>query len=175
MSTTTPSSTTEPNSTTTNNQLQQLPAYESIPLELNPNDHSEIEARIRNAYLNMPNLQLRIYFSWLQGAAIIGSIFALMFRAFQTTKVLIAINFLIGFLGIILFNIGVELAPISSHILILLVFFIMGLVAGANGSRFGFYMSATTMSILFLLLATFIIPKRTQRVNASNPTNEPGS
>lgn len=157
-----------PNSTDGNTRIQfQIPGYDSITIDLNDTDQEEIQSVIRNAVLNIQNLQLRIYFSWLQGCAIVAAVFALIATAYETTKVLVAVNFALGFFGILLFNLGVDMTPISRHIMVLIVFSIMGIVAYANQSKIGLYLSLISLFLLFILIAGYVIIKNRRRQSSS--------
>lgn len=147
---------------TTHFQVQ-IPGYDSITIDVNSQE--EMHSVIRNAVLNIQNLQLRIYFSWLQGCAIVAALFAVIAGAYETTKVLVAVNFALGFLGILLFNIGVDLTQISHHILVLIAFSIIGIVAYANHSRIGLYLSLISLCFLFVLIIGFIFMKNLRRNN----------
>lgn len=118
--------------------------------------HSEEDPPVEgeNEVVIVQNIPLRVYMSLLQGMCIVASIIALFSTAYETAKVLIGVNFALGFLGIFLFRFNVDLSQIYTPIMTLLGFSVFGVVAGANGSHFGLYMA---LASLIALLATVLV------------------
>ena len=126
--------------------------YASSPEQL---QDSEIHA-VLNSIESIQNLSLRIYLTWFQGLVIFAAIVALLSSAYETAKVLVAVNFALGFFGITIFSLGVDLTEINRQILILLGFATLGVVAGANGSILGLYLSGLSLVALLMTMTYYI-------------------